>query len=151
MYWLAGLFLIIGLMGCVIAFLYQAFKQKNEQYNKMARSFFLLYDWMALMRENDRVLALALQEKGITNIMIYGWGYLGKQLCLDLQGSEVKVTGIIDRRPVNNVYQIPVYSLQKELPDTDAIIITVLYDEVAIRKNIERIARCQIINLEELI
>lgn len=138
-------------MGGIILFLYEAFKRKDVQYNKVKRQFLVLYDWMDLSRTGDKVLASLLHEKGYNKIIIYGWGYLGKQLYKDLQGSRIKVKGILDRGSVPNVYNIPTYSLRSELPEADVIIITVLYEGEKIKKDLSETVKCPIMSLEELI
>lgn len=144
------LLLIIIFMGYIVSFLYKAFKQKDIQFSKMKRNFLLLYDWMELARTSDKVLASLLQEKGFTEIIIYGWGYLGKQLYKELQGSQINVKGILDRGCANNEYNIPIYSLQSELPQVDAVIVTVLYDGEKIRNDLVGKVKCPIMSLEEL-
>lgn len=138
-------------MGYIVSFLYKAFRQKDMQFNKMQRNFFLLYDWMDLARTGDKVLASLLQEKGFTEIIIYGWGYLGRQLYKELQESQINVKGILDRRNVKNEYNIPIYSLHSELPQVDAVIITVLHDGEKIRNDLVGKVNCPIMSLEELI
>jgi len=142
---------IIGVMGYSIFFLYEAFKQKDMQHNKVLRNFLILYDWMSLKQSNHGAVAMALQERGYHNIMIYGWGYLGNLLFMELENSHIKVKGILDRRQVANIYNIPIYTLDSSLPKVDAIVVTVLYDEKKIREDIEKAVSCPIINLEELI
>ena len=83
--------------------------------------------------------------------MIYGWGYLGNLLFMELENSHIKVKGILDRRQVANIYNILIYTLDSSLPKVDAIVVTVLYDEKKIREDIEKAVSCPIINLEELI
>lgn len=138
-------------MGYSIFFLYEAFKQKDMQHSKVLRNFLVLYDWMSLKQSNHEALAIALQEKGYYNIMIYGWGYLGNLLFKELENSHIKVEGILDRRQVANSYNIPSYALLNDFPKVDAVVVTVLYDREKIRKDIEKVVSCPIINLEELI
>lgn len=147
------LLIIIVLMGCVIHLLYEAFKEKNAQYNKMRRNFLMLYDWMDLELESSggRALASVLQERGYNEIIIYGWGYLGNRLYRELRHTQIQVKGILDRSGIGNFYNIPSYSLQSQLPESDAVIVTVLNDVEKIRNDVEKITKCPIVNLEELI
>lgn len=145
------LLLIIIFMGYIIFFLYGAFKQKDVEFNKMKRNCILFYDWMDINRTGDKVLVSLLQEKGYNEIIIYGWGYLGEQLFKELQGTQIKVKGILDRRSFENAHNIPVYSVQSELPDVDVVINTGLFDEDKIKDDLSKIVKCPIMRLEELI
>lgn len=145
------LLMIIFFMGYIILFLYGAFKQKCVQFDKMKRNCLMLCKWMNITRTGDAALASLLQEKGYDEIIIYGWGYLGEQLFKDLQSTQIKIKGILDRKSIKNEYNIPVYSLQSELPQVDAIIITVLYDGEKIRNDLGKIIKCPTMSLEELI
>lgn len=143
------LFAII--IGCIVHFLYNAFKDKDEQYNKIKRNFLLLNDWMDFSRTENHALASLLWEKGYKEIIIYGWSFLGEQLYKDLQGTQIKVKGILDRRTVTNVYNTPTYNLKSKLPEVDAVIITVLYDGEKIKNDLATVVKCPAISLEDLV
>lgn len=143
--------LFVIIIGCIVHFLYDAFKEKDEQFNKIKRNFLLLNDWMDLSRAENHALASLLWKKGYKEIMIYGWSFLGEQLYKDLEGTQIKVKGILDRRTVTNVYNIPTYSLNSKLPKVDAVIITVLYDGEKIKNDLAKVVKCPAINLEELV
>lgn len=138
-------------MGYIVSFLYRAFKLKDKQFNKTRRNFLMLCDWMDFNRTENKALASLLWEKGYEEVIIYGWGYLGQQLYKDLQDTQIKVKGILDRKTINNVYNIPAYTLQSELPEANGVIITVLYDEEKIRSDLIEKVKCPIICLEDLI
>lgn len=138
-------------MGYSVLFLYRAFKQKDAQYNKMKRNFLLLYDWMDMERTGDNVLASILRDMGYREIIIYGWGYLGERLYRELENSQIKIKGILDKRYVNNFYHIPTYTLQNKLPSADAVIVAVLYDREKIKTDIAKLVNCPVIGLEEIL
>ncbi len=140
---------IIAGMGYMIYFLYEAFKEKNSQYNKMRKNFFLLYDWMDLERTGEHVLASRLQEKGYHEILIYGWGYLGERLYRELENTPIKVIGIVDKKNTNNYYDLPSYRVQSELPQADAVLITVLYDVEKIQVDVSKVIECPVISIED--
>lgn len=147
------LIVIIALMGYSLFFLYGAFKEKCGQYDKFKRNFLMLYDWMDLESENtgNRALATLLEKKGYNEIIIYGWGYLGNRLYRELRHTQIQIKGVLDRRGVSNLYNIPSYSLQSQLPEADAVIVTVLSDVEKIRYDVEKIMKCPVVGLEELI
>lgn len=138
------------IMGYMLIWLYKAFEKKNIQYNKLMRNFLALYDWMDLEQKDHKAIAVLLQEKGYKEIIIYGWSYLGNCLYKELEGTSIKVKGILDRRCVSNIYNIPVYSLESDPPEADAVINTVLYDQEKIREAVGRKIKCPVINIEEL-
>lgn len=145
------LLIVIVIMGYVIFFLYDAFKQKSIQYNRVKRNFLLLWDWKDIESMNCQGLDSILQKKGYNRIIIYGWGYLGEQLYKELRDTLIEVKGILDRKHVSNFYKISSYTLHDELPDADAVIVTVSYDIERIKKDISEIAAYPILDLEELL
>lgn len=142
---------VIVCMGYGMIFLYKAFQEKDTQYNKIRKNFLLLYDWMDLERTGEQVLALHLLEEGYNEILIYGWGYLGERLFRELENTQIKVVGILDKKRTNNNYALPVYTMQDKLPKADAVIITVLYDMEKIKMDVSEMITCPIINIEELL
>lgn len=143
------LLLIIFSMLYIIFFLYRAFKQKCIQYDKVMRNFLMLYDWMERKQKDSEIIVSFLQEKGYEEILVYGWGYLGRLLCKELEHTQIKMKGILDRRHLNDTYDIPSYRLQDDLPKVDAVVLTVLYDGERIRDDISKIMDCPVISLEE--
>ncbi|MDE7336992.1 MAG: hypothetical protein K2N32_02640, partial [Clostridia bacterium] len=118
--------------------MYKAFQEKDTQYNKIWKNFLLLYDWMDLERTGEQVLASHLLEKGYNEILIYGWGYLGERLVRELENTQIKVIGILDKKKTHNYYALPVYTMQDKLPKADVVIITVLYDMEKIKMDVSR-------------
>lgn len=145
------LLLIIFFMGYIIFFLYNAFKQKDIEFKKLKKNFLMLYDWMDSSRTENKALVSLLEKRGYKEVIIYGWGYLGQQLYKELQDTQIRVKGILDRRTMDNAYNIPAYTLRSELPEADAVIITVLYDGEKIRNDLAEKVNCPIMSLEELI
>ncbi len=145
------LLLIIFFMLYVIFFLYRAFEQKCIQYDKVMRNFLMLYDWMEEKQKDSEILVSFLQERGYGEILVYGWGYLGRLLCKELEHTQIKVKGIIYRRHLSDTYGIPSYRSQDALPKVDAVVLTVLYDGERIMDDIKMNMDCPIISLEEFV
>ena len=96
-------------------------------------------------------LKAALEEKGIHSVAIYGVGMLGEHLLKELQEGNVKVCYGIDAKKDKIKAEIPIYSIYEELPETDAIIVTVPYAFEEIKERLEKKTSYLILSLESLI
>lgn len=110
-----------------------------------------LSQWMQLKLEGGSVAEKLLQN-GYRKIAIYGAGKHGKFLHQDLKDSEVLVAYFIDRNRdnVQNI-EIPVYTLDEELPLVDAIVVSPYLEFQTICQDLERICSYRMLALNELI
>lgn len=91
-----------------------------------------LEKWLALM-ENRNSIAEWLRTQGIHNVAIYGMGMLGRHLYRQLQAEGFPVAYAIDQSRMKGTEKLPVYPLDADLSQVDAVIVTVLYDFEQIR------------------
>ena len=83
--------------------------------------------WIGLM-ETGGSIAAWLRAQGIRNVAIYGLGMLGKHLLYQLQQAGFPVLYAIDQQTELGHGDITVFALDAELPQVDAVLVTVLYD-----------------------
>lgn len=108
----------------------------------------LLIKWLSIRQKNVN-LAEYLSKKGIHSIIIYGYGELGLMLKNELEQTECKVVGIIDRKiSLPMIDGIKVYPPVIEERIADAVIVTAVSDYMDIRNNERAI---EFISLSELI
>lgn len=114
-------------------------------------SYLLLLHWVEALYLNHRASDYFLEE-GYKNIAIYGMGDLANRLMDDLQDSEINVVYGIDRDAAGTVCKIQdIYSLQDELPNVDAIVVTPFYVFDAICNDLKNKTDAKIISIEEVI
>ena len=91
-----------------------------DKYRKM----FFVYDaWLKLYSDN-RSISGFLKEKQYNKVAIYGDGYLGKQLYRELKRDGIEVSYFIDRNAAYLKEEIPVYTVEGNLPKVDMVIST---------------------------
>lgn len=94
-----------------------------DRFYEIQESHHVLVMW--LTSHYGKTIKNYLKEKKIKNIAIYGYGFFGERLYRELQGTEIKIDYIIDKRKEINV-DIKTINPQSEWPQVDAIIITPL-------------------------
>lgn len=115
------------------------------------RSYWRIFNsWLTLKEEGKR-LDEYLKNKGYYQIAIYGIGMVGLHLVKELEGSSVSIKYGIDQRG-NNIHQVfPVYRREDELPEADAVIVSVTYEYGEIYQYLKDRLKCPIISLEEVV
>ena len=74
---------------------------------------------------------------------------MGERLYRELENTPIKVIGIVDKKNTNNYYDLPSYRVQSELPQADAVLITVLYDVEKIQVDVSKVIECPVISIED--
>ena len=93
-------------------------------------------------------------NKGYHNIIIYGYGVLGKAIWRDLKDSKVKVVAIMDSYPSSvdgAPKNIPVVGIDAEKPDYDAVMVTAVAAYNSIKEDLESRDYKNIFNAAEFI
>jgi hypothetical protein len=124
-------------------------KSVNITQNALRTHDNLLEKWMCL-RDEHIELSDFFKEKKLMKIGIYGMGRLGNHLLCELSASGIKVEYGIDKVPKEHP-RVKVYSLDDELPEVDAIVITVMgqYDDIA--KLLDKKIQTELVTIEEVI
>ena len=68
-----------------------------------------------------------LTDMGIKTVMIYGMGYIGDRLITELEGTSIKIAGVIDIHADQKDCDHKLFFPEDEFPQIDAIIITPIY------------------------
>ena len=155
LFYLGGLFiaLIIGFcIGCSWIFKrnFQLTKEQCKRGDKFLRMFGVLNHWMQLREEHKDTIHF-LKTNGYNHIAIYGVGHLGKHLIKELDKSEIHIDYLIDRKVEEVKENIKIYKPEDTLPETDAIVVTVIMEFDEIADMLEKKVRCQLLSLEDVI
>ncbi|MBD5489845.1 MAG: hypothetical protein HDR13_13825 [Lachnospiraceae bacterium] len=110
----------------------------------------LMNRWTYIKQEGKKLQTYFL-KRNIRKIAVYGMGDVGRRLIKELQHSEVEIMYGIDRNAKDICSSINLVTMDDDLPDVDAIVVTLLngYDEVAGALS-ERI-HCPVIAIEDVL
>lgn len=129
-------------------------REKRQLENSLCRKnnfYSFLYDWMNLKLSQDSV-AERLVRRGYRKVAIYGAGKHGILLYHDLCDSDVEVLYFIDKnKTLEKEIKIPVLTMEEELPEADCIVITPFLETAEIKEDLEKVATCDMIALNELV
>lgn len=122
-----------------------------ESNGEKFRAYFrLLNVWLMLKNRGILVADWFLNLK-IQAVMIYGGGQIADRLIEELEGTSVKVMGIIDQKPEQIKTHLQTYRLNDNLPEADAIIVTPYYTYKKIYMQLSKKVSCKIIPINEII
>lgn len=97
---------------------------------------FLLSNRFIKLKQENANIPEYLHQKGYKRIGIYGLSYLGERLLEELAGSSIEVLYVVDQNASSIYYpEITLYTMEDELEEVDAIIVTAVssYDEIKIK------------------
>lgn len=100
---------------------------------------------------SNRKIAIYFKQHGFKNIAIYGMSDIGSFLLNTLKQSNIKVMYAIDKRANQISSDVPVITMEQELPQVDAIIVTAAYYYEHIKEQLETKVNCPIISIEEVL
>lgn len=127
--------------------------QKNEEGYQILRVHDkLLDDWMYL-RDHSVNVSQFFRKYGYRNIAIYGMGKLGRHLLYELNKGGIRVSFGIDKNNKNcgEDIGIEVYSPEHQMPETDAVVITITNQYGEISRMLSENMSCPMIMIEEII
>lgn len=134
-------------LGQVIGFMEIPVQKMGED---KYRSYFKILDRWLSAEEQGRNLVDFFLQNHLNCIAIYGWGKMGKHLYSKLAGTSVNILCIIDRYITQGSDGIPVKKMEDDLPQVDAIIVTVTFDFERIRYQLKKKNMGRIISMEEI-
>lgn len=88
-------------------------------------------------------------EKDYHKIMIYGAGYIGERLIDELEDSQVEIVAAMDRAVV--FADVPVISVNDEIPDVDCIVVTPVFYFEDIYKMLSEKTNIPILSISEIV
>lgn len=125
-------------------------KKSLNNLDKFRKMFYVLDDWTTL-EEEGRGIAKYLKDHKIENLAIYGFGPLGKKLIKRLEGSGVYVRYIIDQNAAFLETEYTACTLEDDLEEVDAVIITLVQGETKIKESIKRKLAVKVYTIGETI
>lgn len=118
--------------------------------NKRNLSFFLMRQWVKVKQEGKN-LSEYFEQAGYKKIAVYGMGYIGETLLDELKHTKTEVLYAIDQNS-NTIYgEIDIVSLQDELPQVDAIVVTVIDSFETISEKVQNKIECPVISIVDIV
>lgn len=147
----------IGLgAGVIGGFLWEHDRMKlimKEKIRKLDRSqsyYGLLLSWLK-MHEEKISLDDYFERLEISNIAVYGNGQIGERLIKEMECTKTSIRYIIDRNACSMVSKFPIFTMEDELPQVDAIVVTVIDEYDSIAEAIRKKCDCYVFSIEEVI
>ncbi len=106
--------------------------------------------WMGLREKGINIFSF-LERYGIKHIAVYGYGMLAKHLIPELEGTDVEIDYFIDRSRRKNAIKYEVKPVADNLPQVDAVIITVVDEFDSIYQMLKERMDCKFFSLYEIV
>lgn len=125
-------------------------KKINEVNHKDNEILKLFTKWMK-MRQEGKSIADYLIGHGYKTVAIYGMHYLGECLLKELKDSDIDVKYAIDRNAKKLFADVDIITLDDNLGQVDAIIVTAFHFFDDIEKEISDIVDYPVLSLEDIV
>lgn len=112
--------------------------------------FLLMNEWMKT-KQKGKSIADYFKKNGYKMIAIYGMSYVGERLLDELKDSGIEVKYAIDKNADSLYSQIDIHSLEDELADVDAVIVTPVTFFKEIEEKLSKKMDCPILSIENIL
>lgn len=110
----------------------------------------MLLAWLKLYEDNITFDSF-FDWYGAENIAVYGNGQIGKCFMSNMKNTQCRIDYIIDRNAAYMSTEIPIMTIADELPQVDAIVVTVIDDFDNIEEEIRKRYNYSVISIEDVI
>lgn len=143
---------LVGAMSGAL-YMYKQYRKKLDKMSALSDKHLALYqlmdEWVRVKQEGGSV-ADYLSNKGYRTIAVYGAGIVGQTLIEELQGSAVSISYAVDKNIVT-YSPVKTLSLQDELPEVDAMIVTPITYFEEIEQELKKKISCPILSIDDVI
>ena len=115
------------------------------------RSFWRILDKWLLLKEKSITLCEYFAYHDIKNVAVYGLGMLAHHLFAELKNTDVHIAYGIDKRKDKHTMDFPVFYPEDNLPEVDAIVVTVAYDFDTVKGVLAERINTKILSLEDIV
>lgn len=145
---------LVGLTCGIVFMIYRCgyiLEHCQKRADKFISYFNLLERWMTC-REQNYPFTKFFYENNIKSVAIYGMGKIGKHLKYELEKAGIAISYVIDEEE-NVIYgKEEHYNLRDNLPITDIVVVTPVYEYEEIKKRIlNNNSKLKVVSIEEVI
>lgn len=152
----AIIFVLSTLAGAVIGAgtISKLSKNKTNKVQSMSDKhlalFFMMNRWVKV-KQDGKNLTSYFEKNNYRKIAIYGMSYAGETLVEELKGTKTEVVYGIDRNADSIYSDVAIVSLEDDLAEVDAIVVTAItfFDEI--EEMLSQKADCPILSLEDIL
>lgn len=124
--------------------------KKQKMSDKHLALFLMMNQWVKVKQEG-KSLKDYFEKYGYKKIAVYGMSYAGETLCRELKDSDVKVVYGIDRSADKIRTDIELKTPEEELPEVDAVVVSVVYYFDEIEKELKQKMNCPVLSLGDIV
>ncbi len=147
---LSGIVGITAGAGAVGMVLRKQISKQSELSNKHLALYKLMNQWVQV-KQDGKALAGYFEENGYKNIAVYGMNFVGQTLCKELANSSVEIKYAIDKNAESIYADCEVITMEDNLEEVDAIIVTPVYYFDEIEEKLAEKVNCPIISIEDIV
>lgn len=136
--------------GATIKVLGKQVQKKAEFSNKHLALYMLMNQWVQV-KQDGKSLVEYFEKNGYKNIAVYGMNYVGQTLYRELENSSVTIRYAIDKNADSIYADCKVITMEEELEQVDAIVVTPIYYFESIEMQLEQKIDCPIISIEDIV
>lgn len=112
---------------------------------------FRMMDQWVQVKQEGKHLAAYFEKNGYRKIAVYGMSYAGKTLVNELKDTDIVIAYGIDRNADGIYTDIDIVSMDEELEEVDAIVVTAItfFDEI--EEKLSEKSNCPVLSLEDIL
>ena len=142
-------------LGCIagagIVYTILKYFEKPTEHIDKYRSYYNMQNQWTLQEDNGNPIDKLLKKRGFKRIAIYGMGNVGEHLFKTLKNTDIEVAYGIDGNAVDTDYEVKLYAPDDDLPEVDAIVVTIPFAYESIKNNLEEKTSNEIVSLEHIL
>ena len=122
----------------------------SELSDKHLALYMLMNQWVQVKQEGKSLVSY-FEANEYTNIAIYGMNYVGQTLYRELENSLITIKYAIDQNAENIYADCEVLTMEDDLENVDAVIVTPIYYFDEIERKLREKIDCPIISVEDIV
>ena len=135
---------------CLLRLQQRCINNWREQADKNRGLFRLMDQWVSIKQEKKNIEAYFIKNH-YKKIAVYGMSYVGLRLVKELKNSEIEIAYGIDRNAANIYSEIKLVTIEENLPDVDAVVVTLVDGFDKVRDMLSKRLSCPVIAIEDII
>ena len=144
---IAGIAAGAGTAGRVLG---KQLNKQSELSQKHLALYMLMNQWVQV-KQDGKSLDSYFEKYEYKKIAVYGMNFVGQTLCKELEGSHIQISYEIDKNSENIYADFDVVTLEDNLEDVDAVIVTPIYYFDEIEEQLASKMSCPIISMEDIL